>query len=178
MIDTGYRVDGAMDSKFFQRQISEQRNLDAVRGDKGRFWFSKCTWNSNTYTNLFLGEGENLIGLGFLARHLVTLDFPGHMMYLKKISAGPLTDETMQDALTFLTNLRESGQLPGWSKEDEGTIYLEPFPNRDELDGRKNNDPCDYHYQVGRETPSGAWKLLKAWRTDQKGEVIEEYPIP
>ncbi len=178
MIDTGYRVDGAVDSKFFHQKISEQRNQpgDAVRGDNGRFWFSKSTWNSNSYTNLLLGEGGNLIGLGFLARHLVTLDFPDRVMYLKQNSTGPLMDDTMNDALAFLTSLKENGQLPGWSRQEEGTIYLEPFPNRDELDGRKKNDSSDYHYQVGRAPASGAWQLQKAWRTDPNGEVIEEYP--
>lgn len=35
------------------------------------------------------GDG---IGLHFLARHLVTLDFPNHTLYLKRQSAGPLPD--------------------------------------------------------------------------------------
>jgi len=35
----------------------------------------------------------NLIGLQFLARHLVTLNFPKRMMYLKRTSVGPLTDD-------------------------------------------------------------------------------------
>jgi len=35
------------------------------------------------------GDG---IGLHFLARHLVTLDFPNHTLYLKRQSVGPLPD--------------------------------------------------------------------------------------
>jgi hypothetical protein len=31
--------------------------------------------------------------LRFLARHLVTLDFPGHTMYLNKERSGPLAGE-------------------------------------------------------------------------------------
>ncbi len=44
--------------------------------------------------NLRLGEssGGNTIGLRFLARHLVTFNFPKRMMYLKRTSVGPLAD--------------------------------------------------------------------------------------
>jgi len=34
-----------------------------------------------------------LLGLQFLARHLITLNFPKRIMYLKRTSVGPLIDE-------------------------------------------------------------------------------------
>ena len=36
------------------------------------------------------------IGLRFLARHLVTLDFPKHTMYLQRQSIGPLPDPRLK----------------------------------------------------------------------------------
>jgi hypothetical protein len=47
----------------------------------------------DTYPDIYLnGDGKyNGIGLRFLARHLVTFDFPKRTMYLKRTSIGPLT---------------------------------------------------------------------------------------
>ena len=61
--------------------------------------FPEAEFRGQTYTNLIIGEMPrntplpNLIGLQFLARHLVTLNFPKRMMYLKRTSVGPLTDD-------------------------------------------------------------------------------------
>ncbi|HXR04349.1 MAG TPA: retropepsin-like aspartic protease [Verrucomicrobiae bacterium] len=56
----------------------------------------KCDWDGNTYTNIAVGRGPrdypNWIGLRFLARHLVTFDFPNATMYLKQTSSGPLPE--------------------------------------------------------------------------------------
>lgn len=49
-------------------------------------------WDGKTYTNLVVGVGKNanILGLRFLARNLVTLDFPKRLTYLKQTSVGPL----------------------------------------------------------------------------------------
>ena len=56
----------------------------------------KCVWDGNTYTDVAVGRGPrdypNWIGLRFLARHLVTFDFPNATMYLKQTSSGPLPE--------------------------------------------------------------------------------------
>lgn len=117
------------------------------------------------------------MGLRFLARHLVTFDFPRQRLYLKQTSAGPLGDANTEAATEFLNVLMAKGQLPGWSTKDAGTIYLEPYPNFEAFDGQKNGDPSTYHYQVARAS-GGTWKLQKAWRADQNGRTIEEYPVP
>jgi hypothetical protein len=189
LIDTGLRIDGTVNSALFQREIVEQRRQEgnAVRGDIGRVWFAECVWNGETYTNLLLGDGGgafengkvgNLIGLGFLARHLATFDFPHRMMYLKQTRTGPLVDGNMEAAEAFLNGLKAKGELPGWPGSDIGAIYLDAFPDHEEFDGRKNGDPSDYHYQVGRPSKDSPRKLQKAWRTDQDGQTIEEYPVP
>lgn len=189
LIDTGLRVDGGVDAELFQREIVEQRREgNAVYADGGRVWFAKCVWNGGTYTNLLLGglaigllergDVKNLIGLGFLSRHLVTFDFPHRMMYLKQTRAGPLLDENMQAAEAFLNGLKAKGILPGWSENDTGAIYLNIRGLQLEFDGRKNGDPSDYHYQISRLSQDSPWKLQKAWRTDQNGKTIEEFPVP
>ena len=180
LVDTGYRVDGALDSPTFHQEIATRRggSCGAVTADNGRVWFSNSMWNGETLTNLLLGEGGNLIGLGFLARHLVTLDFPNRVMYLKQTSVGPPTDKNLETAEAFLNSLKNRGQLPGWSNHEKGTIYLEPFPNSFEFDGRKQGSSSDYHYKIDVESPSGALKLTKAWRTNEHADTMEDYTIP
>jgi hypothetical protein len=74
--------------------------------------------------------------------------------------------------------LKAKGELPGRSGSDTGAIYLDVQRFQMEFDGRKNGDPSDYHYQVGRLSKDNPWKLQKAWRTDQDGKTIEEFPVP
>src|ERR1017187_915250 len=77
-IDTGWSSDGWV----------EKGPLE------GNHW-PDCHWDGQTYTNLnvAVGDNENVLGLTFLARHLVTLDFPNKMLYLKQTSVGPLKIE-------------------------------------------------------------------------------------
>jgi hypothetical protein len=121
------------------------------------------------------------IGLRFLARHLVTLDFPRHTFYLKRTSIGPLADEVTATAGTFLKDLLKKGRLPGWSKDEQ----LQPVGEKVHLaadsttvEFRKKDNPSTYHYTVICAAKNGSWKLQKAWRTDQDGKPIQEFPVP
>lgn len=189
LVDAGYRGDGALESGLFQRELQKlQSEGKAINGQHaGRIWFSKCDWNGENYTNLLIGDGGtnfskgqggNEIGLRFLARHLVTFDFPKQKMYLKQKSVGPLVDEKIEAAEEYLKAIKENGRLPGWSKNDEGSIYLEPYPNFEAFDGRKNGDLSTYHYEVVQAAKDSSWKLQKAWRTDQDNKIVEEYLVP
>jgi hypothetical protein len=83
LIDTGCNFDGRVEK-------------DALQGDdKGWVHLPECAWDGGNYTNLTvqIGEHANLLGLRFLARHLVTLDFPNRTLYLKQTSVGPLKNE-------------------------------------------------------------------------------------
>ena len=75
LIDTGYPTDGVI----------------ADLGP-GTSYFAERVWGGQTYTNLLLGNGGYVLGLRFLARHLVTLDFLNGTMYLRQQSVGPLPD--------------------------------------------------------------------------------------
>lgn len=77
LIDTGCVSDGYV----------EKTTVDG--NGSGLVKVPECIWDGNTYTNLLVGRGDHIIGLKFLARHLVTLDFPSQTMYLKPIEALP-----------------------------------------------------------------------------------------
>ncbi len=92
-IDTGDNVDGAVENgmirgHYLTRFAHLLIKFRAVR-------LRKCVWDGETYTKLKVqtGENANRLGLRFLARHLVTFDFPRQTMYLKRTRIGPLSLE-------------------------------------------------------------------------------------
>ena len=104
VIDTGNNQDGMVEGRAIRRHAvgsysggwwKRCKHFLAVEGLVNRdVGLPRCVWDGNTYTNIVVGRGPsdapNWIGLRFLARHLVTFDFPKHTMYLKPIRAGPL----------------------------------------------------------------------------------------
>lgn len=98
-IDTGFPLDAMLEPALFRQAVLEQQPQSipllengVIKGTvPGLASFPKCIWDGNTYTNLAVEKGQlTLIGLSFLARHLVTFDFPKRTMYLKQTSIGPL----------------------------------------------------------------------------------------
>ena len=168
LVDTGWEGDGSVNGGAITAGVSERR-----------VHLSQCVWNGNTYTNLNLVTGANVLGLGFLARHLVTFDFPQRIMYLKQISRGPLLEEELLAALEFLKEQKSAGRVPGWSKDDKGTISSETNPDGGifSFAARKEADPTVWHYRVSRSSKDNSWRVLKAWRTDEDRKTIEEFPI-
>jgi hypothetical protein len=80
--------------------------------------------------------------------------------------------------LEFLHQLKAEGQLPGWAKDEHGTMSM-PESNGNSVTFTiiKKTESSLYHYTVSRTSKDGPWKLQKAWRTDQNGHTIEEYPF-
>lgn len=78
-IDTGANFDGELKSRAFRQWSGSSRELVE---EHGRGWFA-----GEPYSDLCItADGNcNVIGLRFLARHLVTFDFPSRMMYLKRM---------------------------------------------------------------------------------------------
>jgi hypothetical protein len=196
LIDVGCRVDGLEDK-------SAIKGLAQILQD--------CVWDGEIYTNLTVAAVEHghVLGLNFFARHLVTLDFPKRMLYLKQTSVGSLpgdsameiSNEEIEAPAACLEKLKEKGGLPGLSKDDDGAICLESYSNFDRDAAKrkgvsyarayfntqhksvsfafwKNGDPSIYHYEIARMSKGSAWKLQKAWRTDQNDRTVEEYSVP
>ena len=112
IIDTGNNEDGMVEGGAIRRHaagsysggfLKRVKHFLAVEGMVHRdVGLPGCVWDGNTYTNIAVGRGPSdspsWIGLRFLARHLVTLDFPNRTMYLKQVSIGPLVNEKTKPA--------------------------------------------------------------------------------
>ena len=186
VLDTGVNFDGTLCPRIYEREIQARKGVVA-HGQVAVF--PECVWEGQTYKNLSLIRGptyagENSIGLAFLARHLVTLDFPKGTMYLKRIHDGLPVDLTLEAAVIFLRDLMRRGSVPGWSKDDRGVAhsYAKEFADNGAVsinfDVQKEGDASMYHFTVTRASESSPWKLQKACRTDEKGLKLEEYPVP
>lgn len=104
VIDTGNDSDGTTKGSAIRHHAAGSYTGDWVRRTKhflaveglvkAGVLLPGCTWAGNTYTNIAVARGRgslpNWIGIRFLARHLVTLDFPSQMLYLRQTSTGPL----------------------------------------------------------------------------------------
>jgi hypothetical protein len=199
LIDTGALYGGWLMPDLFQ-QWTNQAKLPAageVRSHNG-------VLGGEAYPDIYLDRLDEIslipdetnihyngIGLHFLSRHLVTLDFPKRTLYLKRTSIGPLIDKALQaeakaagkPAFRFLESLKKKGQLPGWSSEDKYAHRRENFafayPDTVTFNHlQKKGDSSIYHYEVTRASKTSPWKLQKAWRADQDDHLVEEYPVP
>jgi hypothetical protein len=96
-IDTGDPNDGMLVSELFNHLLL-QKGVKMVQfklpnGQPGiAAQIPIGQFERETYTNLLVMKDNELtsVGLRFLARHLVTFNFPEQMVYLKQISEGPL----------------------------------------------------------------------------------------
>src|SRR5439155_6838013 len=114
LIDAGNNSDGALAPKLFQQALEEQGLTNQVKRSthtgSRKALFPSGDFGGETYPNLRLSEssGGNTIGLRFFARHLVTLNFPKRIMYLKRTSVGPLDD-----------GLSSTNASPGTGRDDQ-----------------------------------------------------------
>jgi hypothetical protein len=199
LIDTGCDGDGWLMPDLFQ-QWTNHANPPAP----GQACSPNGVLGGVTYPDIWLDRLDakamvrdetniqyNGIGLHFLARHLVTLDFPNHTLYLKRTSRLPLVDKdaegryraTGKSAYLYLHSLQKKGLLPGWSKTDHFasralTVNF-PHPESAAFDHvLKKGESSIYHYEFIRASKTSPWKLQKAWRADQNDQTVEEYPVP
>ena len=198
VIDSGCNYDGWLSQQLF-RQWTNQAGLPAggeVRSPMG-------VLGGETYCDIILrgfgaetisvGDSHivfNGIGLRFLARHLVTFDFPKRTMYLKRTGRDVQVDEereaagkaAAESAIKILNGLKEKGQMPGWSKNDEAAVETVTFhfhyPDSLTLDFMKKGGSSTYHYEFARRSKTSPWKLRKAWQTDKNKHLVKEYPVP
>jgi hypothetical protein len=103
-LDTGDYSDGTMKSALLERTMKAKNSIKVLESKtksgatERRFYFPELVIGGETYTNLLIhkssdGVSDNILGLRFLARNFVTLNFPKRTMYLKQTSVGSLADE-------------------------------------------------------------------------------------
>jgi hypothetical protein len=87
LIDTGCHVDGLVDKGESGKVIGNWL-LSFV----GCGRFHSGVWDGEKYSHIKVAPVDhvNVLGLRFLARHLVTLDCPNQKMYLEQTSVAPL----------------------------------------------------------------------------------------
>ena len=175
-------------------------NVDAMVGTGVihgiALFFPEQDWGGETYTNLVVGAvgHANALGLRFLARHLVTFNFPKNTMYLKQRSVGPLVGDhslkgshfgDLQSPMDSLLGMKAKNQLPYWSKNHQTPICFEACSDSAlkaltslTFGFQENTNSVNNHYVIDRSSENSPWKLHRAWRTDQDGKTIEEFPVP
>ena len=207
IVDTGCTIDAALKPKLFQQEVQglRERAVQVAWQTKTsagvpvhEVLFPEVKFNSETLTNFILSDCPdlNLLGLRFLARHLTTLNYPKQTMYLQRRSDEHFAKEdgitsdsdyaSTMEADKFLSNLKGQGQLPGWLRDERGQVSVwtpnehssKTHPISRTFVATKKNDIFKYHYLVVQVSEDSAWKLQKAWQTDQNGHTTEEYPVP
>jgi len=177
LIDSGYLGAGWLMPEHFAQWTNQAaaQAPDTARSPDGGFF-------GEAYPDLVLNRADvesDGIGVDFLARHLVTLDFPKQTLYLKRTSIGPLPN-VGGSAVAFLKSLKDRGGLPGWFKDEHGTakgVTQDKAANTVEVKAGKQGESAIYHYKVTRASADGPWHLVKAWRTDAKGRMLEKFPV-
>jgi hypothetical protein len=192
LIDSGYLSDGWLRPKSFQQWTNLASPLTNSEAHSPYGVFDGEKYHDVSLDVQYVDDADG-IGLNFLARHLVTLDFPKHTLYLKRTSDYRLVSKdkesaarlAVESAMKCLRQLRNQNLLPGVSKSDEGKLTNYNFNHNDSpyldsvtFDGQKKGDSFFYHYTVARTAKHDSWKLQKAWRTDAQGRVVEEYSVP
>ncbi len=210
-IDTGNNVDGMAPEGAFKAKA---------------VLLTRLVWDNHRYSSLVVPAADYLafsprqhtrkapasdlehssaLGLSFLARHLVTFDFPKRTMYLKQVQAGPLAGDVALEishgkyraVVDAYESLRRKGRLPGLSEDDQGAVYLDPDlqspapkgPTAPEASStpqcrlvtfgfRKTGDSSVCYYTAVRVDRNGPWKLKEAWRTDGNGHTLERRQLP
>jgi len=95
------------------------------------------------YDGVIFGEGElNHLGMGFLARHIVTFDFPNSRLYLKKGEKFRNADEVDMSGLHLL---RVSEKTIVYSVDEDSPAYKAGIRAEDEILKIGNTDTweCD-----------------------------------
>jgi len=118
LVDTGTWSDGALESTL-QEAMEEPKVVwtnhltTSVGGREHEAVFPEGEFGGEIYPFLILTPHfRNIIGLRFLARHLVTFNFPKRTMYLLRRSVGPLADTD--------NSSRTQGPVPSLSAPPNG----------------------------------------------------------
>ena len=195
LIDTGCNYDGWLIPQLFQQWTDNTLPLiagqaHAPNGVLGGQSYSDLQLRGVDLKSLSTGDTHiqfNGLGLHFLARHMVTLDFPEKTLYFKRTSADALdyketnTKSDIESAAKVLTGLERTGRLPGWAKTDDIATSKATFvfdSGSITFNIQKNADSSVYHYKFTQPRHDSLWQISGAWHTDSTGRTIQEYQVP
>jgi len=135
-VDTGAPFDGVIAEAGFQRALRNQHLVPTAHKLNGRqsqvACFPEGVFGRNRYSDLLIVQElgwtypPGVIGLNFLARHLVTFNLPKKKMYLKQTTRGEpfdLVGYLTEQARETLQMLQEKGELPGWTNVAPGVKW-------------------------------------------------------
>ncbi len=139
IVDTGANGSGGLESRLFDRFIagSEEKLVEVlvstVAGTsstaKGRL--PLLALGENRYSSLlFRNSRHSLLGLAFLSRHCVTLDFPNRLMYLKR---GRLFERPDESNMSGLGILRIHGKTLAWVVDKASPSESAGIRSKDEI---------------------------------------------
>ena len=193
LVDTGLDIDSALAPGFLQAQ-TQHPEPGVIKKMGGTTWYFRAgTWDGETYTNLVVkeagsavaGEGANVLGLRFLARHQVTFDFPNRTLYLRRESVGPPSNDhyLAKDALLKSLVIKD-GKLPrNINASLNADLKAESLPWRvrwfgGTMDVKMDGENNVSHYTVRRHLWHGPWVLKHAWQTGADGKTVADYKFP
>ncbi|MHC4200928.1 MAG: aspartyl protease family protein [Planctomycetota bacterium] len=112
LIDTGMNMSGTLEGELYDKMIRKNKAITTstkaetaagtVEMSLGRA--PAMSLGPFIYKHLIFGRGSpSALGLALLSRHVVTFDFPGNRMYLKK---GPMSDKNDNADMSGLSLLR------------------------------------------------------------------------
>jgi hypothetical protein len=184
-IDTGNNNDVVIDPELFQHVLHDHPGTSVhhttggnAQDLAGYITLPTVAWAGRTYTDVDVNQSPdhwvNTLGLRLLSRHLVTLDFPNHTLYLKQTRADHIPVHSKP--LELLITLLHKGRLPGFPKGTDWTCHCTAYqPDSRTYEFEAHGNPSVFHYTVSRTSQTAPWSLQKAWRTDKGNHTIEEF---
>ena len=166
-IDTGETFTGRLEPKLFDGAIRDNRTSADAKGvarfsgvhatRTGRF--PECVFGKETYRDLILDESvPTAIGLRFLARHLVTFNYPRMKLYLKRRTREFPVDEDNMSGLS----VAKKGQATVVQSVDKGCGANQAGLRVSDVIRQVNGRPVDR---------MELWQLRKLFRSGDGEEI-------
>ena len=190
-LDTGDYMDGALRAGLFDLELKKQKprltNQWETPADRKSALFPEGEFAGQTYTNLLLHNEPpvlsllepRIIGLRFLARHLVTFNLPKQMMYLQPRSVGPLPDgmAALKESLGYVNDRPPKDfdarfgafakQTPGFRLLTNAAHFLAELKNKGLLPGWSKNESGELRFWPDTDQLSDLQEIIKP----------EDYPL-
>lgn len=95
------------------------------------------------------------------------------------------TGKLLQEARTYLSELKDQGKLPGYGRAQQGNVVVEApwdrgkvsYPATVQVRAQKHGEPSTYRYALVKETKESSWRLVSAACFDGNGRKAYEWPF-